>query len=158
MTRTQRKPPRGFQAMLWRLPIYLYRWNLGWVIGERLLLLKHIGRNSGKEREAVLEVVRHDTQDDSYYVCSGFGKLSHWYQNLEANPDVKIQVGKRKLDVHAELLSPSACGDEMVRYAEHHPKLAQNLMQIIGHDVPPTIEGYRPLAEQFLPFVKFTPR
>lgn len=158
MTATRPKPPRGFQAILWRLPIWLYRFNLGWLIGERMLLLKHIGRKSGSERQAVLEVVRHDTTEDAYYVCSGFGKLSHWYQNLEANPDVAIQVGNRKLAVHAELLAPSACGDEMVRYVETHPKLAQNLIQIIGHEPPQSTEGYRTLAESSLPFVKFTPR
>ena len=158
MTNTRPKPPRGFQAILWRLPIWLYRFNLGWLLGERLLLLNHIGRKSGAERQAVLEVVRHDTAEDAYYVCSGFGKLSHWYQNLEAEPDVTIQVGGRKLAVHANLLAPSACGDEMVRYVQQHPKLAQNLIQIIGYDPPQTIEEYRTLAEKSLPFVKFTPR
>ena len=46
----------------------------------------------------------------------------------------------------------------MVRYVEQHPKLAQNLIQIIGYEPPQTIEEYRTLAEKSLPFVKFTPR
>lgn len=158
MTTTRPKPPTGFQAVLWRLPIWLYRLNLGWLIGERMMLLKHIGRKSGQERQAVIEVVRHDKEADVYYVASGFGKKSQWYQNLQANPDVKIQVGKRKLDVHANLLAPEQCGEEMVCYAKTHPQIAKNLMQIIGHEAPETPEGYRSLAERYIPFVKFTLR
>lgn len=158
MARTRVKPPSGIQAVFWRLPIWLYRLNLGWLIGERMLLLQHIGRKSGKMREAVLEVVRHDSQADAYYVCSGFGVKSQWFQNLQANPDVNIQVGRRKLAVHAEILPPSVCGDEMVRYVEAHPNLADNLIQIIGFDAPDDLEGYRSLAEEWLPFIRFTKR
>lgn len=158
MTTTIPKPPTGFQAILWRLPIWFYRLNLGWLIGERMMLLKHIGRKSGQERKAVIEVVRYDKDEDAYYVCSGFGKKSQWYQNLAANPDGKIQVGGRKLEVHATLLPPEQCGDEMVRYVKAHPNLANNLIQIIGHEPPENVEGYRSLAEQHLPFVKFTKR
>jgi deazaflavin-dependent oxidoreductase (nitroreductase family) len=95
---------------------------------------------------------------DAYYVCSGFGKLSQWYQNLQAHPDVSIQVGGRKLNVHAELLPPEECGDEMIRYVEAHPNLAKNLMQIVGYEVPETKEEYRSLAEKSLPFVRFVSR
>ncbi len=158
MVSSRPKPPTGIQAIFWRLPIWLYRFNLGWVLGERMLLLQHIGRKSGKVREAVIEVVRHDTGEDAYFVCSGFGTKSQWFQNLQANPDVHIQVGRRKLAVHAELLPPEQCGEEMVRYAKIHPQLANNLIQIIGHEAPDSIEGYRALAEEWLPFVKFTKR
>lgn len=158
MAITRPKPPTGIQAIFWRLPIWLYRLNLGWLIGARMLLLQHIGRKSGVMREAVLEVVRHDAESDAYIVCSGFGIKSQWFQNLKATPDVNIQVGRRKLRVHAELLPPEQCGDEMARYAEAHPQLANNLIQIIGHEAPDSIEGYRALAEEWLPFVRFTSR
>ena len=158
MARTRPKPPAGIQAMFWRLPIWLYRFNLGRLLGERMLLLQHTGRKSGKIREAVIEVVRHDTDTDTYTVCSGFGTKSQWFQNLQANPDVNIQVGRRKLAVHANLLPPEQCGEEMVAYAEAHPQLANNLIQIIGHEVPDSLEGYRTLAEEWLPFVRFTKR
>lgn len=158
MAITRRKPPTGIQAIFWRLPIWLYRFNLGWLVGERMLLLQHMGRKSGTIRKAVLEVVRHDTDSDTYTVCSGFGIKSQWFQNLQANPDVNIQVGGRKLKAHANLLSPEECGEEMVRYAEAHPQLANNLIQIIGLEAPETVEGYRALAEEWLPFVRFTIR
>lgn len=38
------------KRMLWylfRAPVYLYRWRLGWLFGNRLLLLTHTGRRTG---------------------------------------------------------------------------------------------------------------
>lgn len=32
-----RRPPRGFQRLLWRAPIWLYRLGLGWLLGHRFL-------------------------------------------------------------------------------------------------------------------------
>ena len=44
------EPPAGFTRAVFRLPIHLYRLRLGWLFGNRLLLLNHIGRVSGKAR------------------------------------------------------------------------------------------------------------
>jgi hypothetical protein len=41
-----------------RLPIHLYRLDLGWLLGHRVLLLSHRGRKSGLIRATPLEVVR----------------------------------------------------------------------------------------------------
>ncbi len=54
-----------------RLPIWLYRMKLGWLLGNHFLLLVHIGRKSGKSRQTVIEVVQHDKKTDTYYVVSG---------------------------------------------------------------------------------------
>ena len=53
-------PPSGVGRALFRAPIYLYRLGLGWLFGKRILLLNHIGRVSGKQRQVILEVVEHD--------------------------------------------------------------------------------------------------
>ena len=50
--------PSGTLRLVFRLPIYLYRLNLGWLLGHRGLLLTHQGRKSGLLRETVLEVIR----------------------------------------------------------------------------------------------------
>ena len=71
-----------------------------------MLLLHHTGRKSGQPRRAVLEVVGHDRENDTYYVVAGFGPTSQWYQNLLAKPDTTIQVGRRKLEVYAERAAP----------------------------------------------------
>jgi deazaflavin-dependent oxidoreductase (nitroreductase family) len=95
------RPPSGLNALLFRLPIGLYRMGLGRLLGGRFLLINHIGRKSGQVRQAVVEVVRHDKETDSYIVAAGFGPQSHWHQNLRHRPEVTIQVGRRKLAVPA---------------------------------------------------------
>jgi hypothetical protein len=66
-------PPAGVTRLVFRLPLYLYRWGRGWLFGHRLVVVNHIGRVTGKRRQVVLEVVDHDADDGSYVVASGWG-------------------------------------------------------------------------------------
>ena len=43
-------PPGKALRLGLRLPIWLYRLHLSWLLGERFLLLTHTGRNSGLPR------------------------------------------------------------------------------------------------------------
>jgi len=151
------KSPTGLSRLLFRLPIYLYRWNLGWLLGGRFLLINHVGRKSGKKRQAVVEVVRYDNASDTYVVASGFGPEADWYRNLQKQPDVTIQVGRRKLDVIAEFLTPAEGAQEMVDYAHRHPTAARNLSKLMGYQVDGSEADYRKLGRE-LPFVVFRPK
>lgn len=159
MTKTSGRPtlPTGITRLLFRLPIWLYRFKLGWILGGRFMLINHIGRKSGQPRQVVVEVVRHEQATDSYIVCSGFGPKAQWYQNLLAMPDVTIQVGARILAVHAEPLSPEAGGDELVDYARRNPTAARNLSNFMGFALDGSETAYRAAGEQ-LPFVALRPR
>ncbi len=150
------QPPTGLSRFLFRLPIWLYRAKLGWLLGGRFLLLKHIGRKSGLPRQAVLEIVRHDKKNDTYIVCAGFGPKTQWYQNLVKRPEATIQVGRRKLEVVAERLSPAEGGEEMVSYAQRHPTAASNV-HLLGYSVDGSEEDYRALGE-LLRYVALRPR
>jgi hypothetical protein len=50
---TKNAMPHGLTRLAFRLPIWLYRLRLGWLLGDRLLLLTHIGRTSGQRRDRV---------------------------------------------------------------------------------------------------------
>lgn len=62
------KKPRGLLRLGFRLPIWLYRLNLGWILGERFLLLTHTGRKSGLVRQTVIEV--YDTTKKPMFIWS----------------------------------------------------------------------------------------
>jgi hypothetical protein len=49
-----KSPPTGVSRLAFKMPIYLYRLNLGWLLGHRFLLLVHRGRKCGLLRETVL--------------------------------------------------------------------------------------------------------
>ena len=50
-------PPKGLRRLVFRAPLHAYHARLGWLFGQRLLLLHHTGRVTGKPREVILEVV-----------------------------------------------------------------------------------------------------
>lgn len=145
-------PPKGLNRIMYRLPIWFYRLHLGWMLGERFLLINHIGRKSGLLRKVVVEVVRHDKESKTIIVASGFGTKSQWYQNLRKTPDVNIQLGTKKYTAHAEFLSAEQGADEMVDYAHRHPSAARELPKLMGYRVDGTDDDYRTLGRE-IPFV-----
>jgi deazaflavin-dependent oxidoreductase (nitroreductase family) len=151
-------PPTGLRRLLFRAPVYLYRWHLGGLLGRRFLLLTHIGRVSGQPRQNVLEVAGHDTRTGSYDVASGFGTRSQWYRNVHRRPEVTIQVGRRVMSAVAEPLSAEESSRAMVRYARRNPAAARQLTKLCGFRVDGSTEDYAIVGREHIPFVRFRPR
>ncbi|MDG5486094.1 nitroreductase family deazaflavin-dependent oxidoreductase [Mycolicibacterium gadium] len=151
-------PPSGIRRFLFRLPIYLYRVRLGWMLGDRLLLLHHVGRVSGKHRLVVLEVAEHDNATDSFLVASGWGPTAAWYRNVLKTPDVTIQVGRRTIAVTAQPLTKEEGAEVFVRYARRHPKAAERVLpHLMGYSVDGSERDFREVG-LMMPFIRFTPR
>lgn len=140
-------PPRGFSRKIWRLPIWLYRVHLGWLLTSHFLLLEHTGRKSGQVRQAVLEILKRDKASDVYYLAAGFGPGSDWYQNLLKTPQAKIQSGFRKADVVAEILSIEEAEHIIQDYARRYPAAIRTLAKIIGYEVKTGEVDYREFAK-----------
>lgn len=149
-------PPTGCGRVFFRVPILVYRLGLGRLFGERMLLLNHTGRKSGITRQAVLEVVHHDRQTDTYYVNVGFGEKSQWYQNLIANPNASIQVGGRKLDVFAEKTAPETGGQIFLDFVKKHPNESR-MVNLLGYRVDGSDEDWFALGEELI-FMALRPR
>jgi deazaflavin-dependent oxidoreductase (nitroreductase family) len=116
----------GFGASLlrvrWlvRLPIWLYRARLGWLFGSRLLMLEHTGRRTGSKRYVVLEVVDRP-EPGCYVVASGFGSASQWYQNVLADPRVRVYLGGNPAaPAEARLLSRAESMAATSAYSHRH--------------------------------------
>ena len=146
--------PKGITRFLARLPIQLYQNGLGWILGGRFLRLTHTGRKSGKARQVVLEVVRHDPASDTYYVASGWGERSDWFQNVQQNPQVEIQVGRRKARALAERLEPEQGEREMLDYGRRHPRALQTLARLMGYQIENSQADIRQLG-RMIPMVAF---
>ena len=78
------------------------------------LLLTTTGRKSGEK--SIFPLFYGETGDGYFIVASKGGAPEHpgWYRNLEANPDVEVQVGTKKLKAHAR----TATGEERARLWE----------------------------------------
>ena len=75
-------------------------------IGVPTLLLRTRGRRSGATRTNALAYAR---DGDAYLVVASKGGAPQhpaWYLNLDANPDVEIQVKGDKMRAHARTATP----------------------------------------------------
>ncbi|MBX6750420.1 MAG: nitroreductase family deazaflavin-dependent oxidoreductase [Micromonosporaceae bacterium] len=113
-----------------RAPIWLYRARLGFIFGQRLLMLEHVGRVSGRRRLVVLEVIDHSP--NRYVVASGFGGKAQWLRNVEANPQVRVSVGTRtRVPAVARRLPPDEAAAVIRRYRERHPRAWARLAPVL---------------------------
>lgn len=134
---------RGFV----RAPIFIYRAGLGFVFGQRMLMLQHVGRKSGARRYVVLEVLERPSPR-SYVVASGFGTDAQWYRNVRAHPRVGISVGSRlSAPAGAVVLSDDEVTATLARYQRDRPRTWAALKS--------TIESATGRSVATLPMVRF---
>jgi F420H(2)-dependent quinone reductase len=87
----------------------------------RLLLLDHVGARSGKRRTTPLVYMADG--DDLILVPSkgGYERNPGWLHNLRAHPETTVQIGSKRIEIHAR----EATGDERRRLwpkaVEHNP-------------------------------------
>jgi deazaflavin-dependent oxidoreductase (nitroreductase family) len=71
----------------------LFRLGLGPFVGNPItgymMVLRTIGRKTGKERYAP---VNYAILNGDIYCMAGFGKDTHWYRNLQAQPNIEIII------------------------------------------------------------------
>jgi deazaflavin-dependent oxidoreductase (nitroreductase family) len=139
-------PPRGLTRIFFRMPIMLFRFGLGWLLGERFLMLTHTGRVSGLKRRAVLEVMRHAGEADTYFVASGWGASSDWFRNVQKQPKVSVVVGRRRFEAFARITPLEEAEGEMLDYARRHPTALKQLARMLGYQIGSSEEDIRELG------------
>jgi len=149
------RPPSKALRFGLRLPIFLYRIKLGWLLGDRFLMLTHTGRKSGLPRQTVIEVVKHDKETGTYYVVSGWGEKADWYRNIRKTPQVTFQVRGRKFQTTTEFISVEKANEVVSTYAREHP-IAFNELSVVffGERMKSVSDAPRRIAEK-MPMVAF---
>lgn len=149
------RPPSKALRFGLRLPILLYRIGLGWLLGDRFLMLTHIGRKSGLPHQTVIEVVKHDKETDTYYVVSGWGEKSDWYQNIRKTPLVTVNVRGRKFQTKAEFIPQEKASRILNTYAREHPIAFSELSELfLGERMKPGSDAPERIARK-MPMVAF---
>ena len=139
--------PTGLLKLVFALPRYLYRWHLGWLLGNRFLMLTHIGRKTGRRRQTVLEIVHYDPSTRERIVMAGYGAQSDWYRNIQAQPAIDVQVGRQHFTPQQRMLSEEETLALLTWYQEHHPLVFRKLMNLMGYAYDGTPEGLHALSK-----------
>jgi len=151
------KPPRGITRALYRAPIWLNKIKLGFLLGQRFLMLTHTGRKSGLHHQTVVEVVKHEPDNNTCYIASGWGENSDWVKNITVAPQVQVQVGNKHWDMIAERLIPDQAEKVIIDYAQRHPSAMMNLARMMGYKLDGSEQDFRELGRQ-LPLFALKPK
>jgi deazaflavin-dependent oxidoreductase (nitroreductase family) len=114
--------PEGLLLRAMRAPSWVYRHDLGYLLGKRFLLLAHQGRLTGLRRETVLEVVRLDHGTGEVVVIAAWGNRADWVRNIRAGRVLELRIGHLRLaEPEHRFLSVEECRSLLVSYREAHP-------------------------------------
>jgi deazaflavin-dependent oxidoreductase (nitroreductase family) len=156
---SERRRLHPLARWLLRLPVHLYDWNAGWLLGQRFVLVVHTGRRTGLTRKTVLEVVHHDTSTGSVVVMSGLGRGSDWYQNIQTREATQVTVGRRSFaPIHRDLSTNEAVAvlaDYQQRNRVAAPVVRWVLSRLVGWRYDGTDQSRRRLVQQ-RPLVRFS--
>ncbi|HZZ47004.1 MAG TPA: nitroreductase family deazaflavin-dependent oxidoreductase [Pseudonocardia sp.] len=154
------EPPRWLRAVF-RAPNWLYRHELGWLLGRRFLCLAHRGRGSNRQYVTVLEVLAHDTASRRFTVLSAFGPGADWLRNLDAGGPAEIVVGRERFAADYRRLEPDEATSVLDDYERRNrwiaPVLRSALSWVSGWRYDSSLAARRRLVEQ-LPVIVFFPR
>ncbi len=118
-----------------RAPAVLFRLRLGWLFGNRLLMVSHVGRRTGRVRVSVLEVVAHEDDPSEWYVAAAWGERSDWYRNLKQHPAAAIAVGWHRYQVVARVVDIDQAVRIHSEYVREHRWAARLVGWLIGLDL-----------------------
>lgn len=150
-------------ALRWllRAPVHLYRWNCGWLLGRRFLLLTHAGRRTGRRHQTVLEILDHRDDGPEVVVMTGFGRGADWFRNIQAVPAAEVVVGTHRFAAAHRILNAEEAERVFAHYEQRNrwvaPIMRMVLRRLLGWRYNGS-DGARRRAVAQLPLVAFRPR
>ncbi len=135
----------SFLIPIFKLPVFLYRLRLGWLLGKRFMQITHVGRHSGKVRRTILAVLRFDEKTHEIYAVSAW-KGSDWYYNIQASPALQVETGFVRYVPVQRTLSPEEITATFVEYCKQHPIFSRMICRIPGWKWDSTYEEFLELA------------
>ncbi len=153
--------PSGLLKAVFNAPRWLYKHDLGWMLGRRILEVTHVGRKSGKSHKTVLEVVSHDKDTRESVVVSAYGTHADWYRNIQAAPALRVKTGRLDYLPEQRFLDAEEGREAAARFCREHrleARLVNKVLPAIGADLPddPAASPEELLAT--LPMVAFRPK
>ena len=128
---TGRRPGPALKRLL-HLPVRLYDWHLGWILGHRFLRLTHVGRSSGRTYHTILEVLAEDPDQREVFVMVGFGRSSDWYRNLLAGKAAEVAIARQRYEPCHRELEPAQAVAILAAYERRNRFIAPLIKRILS--------------------------
>jgi deazaflavin-dependent oxidoreductase (nitroreductase family) len=129
------KRPNKLLKFFFRVPVWMYKLGFGGferLVGAQWMLIKHIGRKSGKEYESMVDVMDYDRSSDTYYIEAAYGTRADLVRNILANPVFEARVGRRRFKAWAKILSNEDTADMLVKFYRAKPAYTRSVMAMVG--------------------------
>lgn len=153
-TKNEKAP--SFMVPIFKLPVFLYRAHLGWMMGRLFMQITHVGRRSGKIRRTILAVLRFDEKTREIYAVSAW-KGSDWYYNIQATPALQVEIGSMRYAPTQRTLTAEEITTAFMEYRKRHPIFSRIVCRIPGWKWDSSYEEFLALA-QTLHGVAFSPK
>jgi deazaflavin-dependent oxidoreductase (nitroreductase family) len=151
-----RAQPGRLALAVFRLPLPLYRWGWGRLLGHTFLLLVHAGRKTGKPHSTVAMALRYDPEAHEAVICSAWGQNTDWVRNIRARPALRVQIGRESFAPEQRFLSEDESFAVAVGFRRRHPWRLRLVTWILGWDDLRSDAALRDFVRT-RPFVSFRP-
>lgn len=155
-----RHRPGRIARTLLRAPARLYDWRCGWLLGHRFLRLTHVGRNSGRRYQTMLEVIGTGPAVNEFLVVAGLGRAADWYRNLRATPGVEVAIGRSRFRPVHRILDIEEAVAALTDYERRNRWVTPVIRRVLSWLVGWRYDGSDPARQRLvreLPIVAFRP-
>jgi deazaflavin-dependent oxidoreductase (nitroreductase family) len=149
-------PPRGVLKKVLSLPVVLERHGLGRILGNRFIIIEHVGRSSGRVYRTPVEVVAHDSDgEQSWTVVAAWDAHPDWLANIEhRDARAVIVAGRRHEHPTQQRLDPVTACDVLAAYVCRYPLVARALFRVLHWPDPRRPGAFREITAT-VPMVRF---
>ena len=151
------KRPGGLLLFIYRLPVHLYHWRLGWLLRHRFLMLSHKGRKSGRIYQTVVEVIHYNPSTKESIVVSMLGQNSDWYQNIRMCAAMEIRTGRLRYIPNQRFLTKEETYATFIDFENRHQWAARRLIGFLGYHYDGSEQRKRALVSD-ISMVSFSPK
>ncbi len=146
----------AFMVPIFKSPLFLYRLGMGWLFGQRFMMLTHLGRRSGKIHRTILAVLRYDAGSKEIMAISAWTG-SDWYKNIQAAPALQVETGFTRYAPAFRVLAPEEIARLFEQYRDKHPLFCRIVCRIPGWKWNSNYEEFLELARS-VRGIAFRPR
>jgi deazaflavin-dependent oxidoreductase (nitroreductase family) len=140
---------------LFKTPIFFYRIGMP-LFSSFVLLITTTGRKSGKKRYTPLEYQREQGTGNPI-IMAGWGGKTDWRYNLDANPHVRVQIGREEFDAIAEPMKGEEIAARLRKAMEINPKSEKIWSRWAGERVSLEDPGSIDRAAKYFPSYRLKP-